>query len=473
MTDAETSRWSDLFERRNVAPLITLSLGVALHAFNGFLVATSLPTAVDEIGGVELMSWSFTVYLVMAIVGGSGAARLKLRVGARKGMMLPALVFLAGTLLAGMAPSMPVFLAGRAFQGLGEGIITALCYALIPALFPSRLVARVFGVEAMVWAVGAFGGPLVSGILTETISWRAAFFVNVPVVLLFLALVARVVPAEALGTEAKAFPLGRLAGIGAGIMLVAVAAVSGAPTRTAFLILAAMAILVGVFVVDRRRPDRLFPSDAVAFTTTVGAGLWMILLMPVAQASTSVYLNITAQHLWGYGPTVAGYIHAIMALSWSGSALLVAGVDDPRRRLLLVRLGPVLIVAGLVGIVLAMVTDTPLALIPCQIAVGTGFGASWSFLSQAIMEAAREGERDRASAMLPTVLSAGYALGAAIAGLVANTAGFTHELAPESMVRAVSLTFSVGAALGTLGILASLGVSLRGKAAGPPPLPGR
>ena len=151
------SRWSDLFERRAAAPLITLSLGVALHAFNAFLVMTALPTAVVEIGGVELMSWSSTVYLVLAIVGGAGAARLKQKLGGRRAMILPAAIFLVGTLIAGAALSMPVFLVGRALQGIGEGVISALCYALIPELFPSALIARVFGVEAMVWAIGAFG----------------------------------------------------------------------------------------------------------------------------------------------------------------------------------------------------------------------------------------------------------------------------------------------------------------------------
>lgn len=472
MTDTP-SRWIDLFERRNAAPLITLSLGVALHAFNGFLVATSLPTAVVEIGGVALMSWSFTVYLVLAIVGGAAGARLKQHIGARRAMILSALIFLAGTLAAGMAPSMPVFLVGRALQGAGEGVISALCYALIPALFPSRLVARVFGVEAMVWAVGAFGGPLVSGFLTETVSWRAAFFVNVPIVAIFVALVAWVVPDDAGGGRSRVLPLGRLAGCGVGIMLVAVAAISGSPASAAALILGAVLVLVGVFVIDRRRPDRLFPSDAFGVTTTVGAGLWMILLMPVAQASASVYLNITVQHLWGYGPTVAGYFHAAMALSWSGSALAVAGVDDPRWRLLLIRLGPVLVSGGLSGIVVAMATDTPWAIFPCQIAVGSGFGVAWAFLSQAIMESAQPGERDLASGMLPTVLSGGYALGAAIAGLVANASGFSPELSPDAIVHAIGRTFGVGIALGALAFVAGFGVTLRGKMEGASLVPGR
>jgi MFS family permease len=462
------SSWSELFERRNATALITLSLGVALHAFNGFLVATALPTAVLEIGGVELMSWSFTVYLVFAIVGGAGAARLKQMIGGRQAMILPALVFLAGTLIAGFAPSMPVFLFGRVLQGIGEGIISGLCYILIPELFPSRLIARVFGVEAMVWALGSFGGPLVSGILTETISWRWAFFVNVPVVALFLVLVPRVVPAgKGSADSKKAVPLARLAGCGVGIMMVSVASISHDVALATLLILAAVAMLVGVFVVDRRRADRLFPSDAFAFTTTVGAGLWMILLMPTAHASSSVYLNITIQHLWGYGPTIAGLMHATMAMSWSGSALVAASVDDPGRRLLLIRLGPALVVAGLLGIVLSILGDVPLAIVPCQIVIGAGFGMNWSFLSQAIMESARPGERDSATTMLQVVLSSGYALGSAIAGLAANMAGFAPTLGPGAIVGPITLAIAVGTGLGAFAILAGFGVRL------PRPAPGR
>ena len=475
MTDAETSRWSDLFERRNAAPLITLSLGVALHAFNGFLVATALPAAVIDIGGVELMSWSFTVYSVLSIVGGAGAARLKQMVGGRQAMILPALVFLVGTLIAGMAPTMPIFLAGRALQGVGEGIISALCYIFIPVLFPSRLIARVFGVEAVVWALGSFGGPLIAGILTEAVSWRMAFFVNVPVTILFLALVTRVVPADAGGgdAEGRTAPFGRLGGIGFGIMLVAVAAISHEVASATFLIFGAAAVLVGVFAFDRRRSDRLFPSDAFSFTTTVGAGLWMILLMPVAHASASVYLNITAQNLWGYGPTAAGLIHATMAMSWSGSALIFASVDDPRRRLVLIRLGPVLVAAGLAGIGLAIRHDTPWMLVPCQILIGTGFGGCWAFLSQAIMESARPGERDVATTMLQTVLASGYALGAAVAGLGVNMAGFAPTLGAEGIVHPVTRAIAVGVCICALAILAGFGVRLKPKLESSSATPGR
>lgn len=476
MAETETpTSWRELFTRQNAPPLITLSLGVILHAFNGFLVATALPTAVLEIGGIEFMSWSFTVYLVLSIVGGAGAARLKQMVGGRRAMVLPALVFLVGTLIAGFAPSMPIFLVGRALQGIGEGTISALCYIFIPVLFPSRLIARVFGVEAMMWALGSFGGPVIAGILTETISWRMAFFVNVPVALLFLGLVTRFVPADPGSPDPKArtVPLGRLAGCGVGIMLVAVAAISGGSISATLLIAGALAILIGVFVFDRGRSDRLFPSDAFALTTTVGMGLWMILLMPVAHSPVSTYLNIAIQNLWGYQPTVAGLIHATMALSWSGSSLLVAGVDSPARRLALIRLGPVLVVSGISGILLAIRNDVPWAIVPCQIAIGTGFGCCWSFVSQAIMESARPGERDAATTMLQTVLSSGFAVGAAIAGLSVNSAGFAPQLGAEGVVQPMTRAILVGVCIGSFAILAAWGVRLKPKSADPPPASGR
>jgi len=77
MMDASPTRWSELLTPEYAIATTTLCLGVSLFAFNGFLVSTSLPTAVEELGGAALISWSLTVYLVFAIVGGSGAAVIK------------------------------------------------------------------------------------------------------------------------------------------------------------------------------------------------------------------------------------------------------------------------------------------------------------------------------------------------------------------------------------------------------------
>ncbi|MCX8280479.1 MFS transporter [Phyllobacterium sp. 0TCS1.6C] len=457
--------WSELLTARYSAATATLCLGVALFAFNGFLVSTSLPTAVGEIGGLALISWAFTLYLVLSIVGGSAGALLKARLGARSTLVASALVFLAGTLVAAFASSMTEVLVGRALQGLGEGVIAAICYALIPELFPSRLVAKVFGAEAVVWAIAAFGGPLISGLLTEHLSWRAAFLVNVPLSLIFIALVLRIVPRFSGASGPLSVPFLRLAAIGGGIMQVALASIAGTLALEIGLVAGAALVLAAVVIIDRRSRTPLFPSDAFALNTTVGIGLWIVLFMPVAQAATAVYLVMTLQKLWGYGPTMAGTFYATFAIAWSLCAILVANIHSQRKRAWLIRLGPTLLVAGLAIIVAGFALDVPAVVMAGQVSIGTGFGISWGFLSQAVMESARSGERDRASALLPTLQSAGYAIGAAIAGLAANAVGYPLAASPEALRSATMAIFMVSTIIGIGALIAGYALPMKKRAA--------
>jgi MFS family permease len=449
------ARWSELFTPRYWAATVTLCLGVALFAFNAFLVSTALPTAVREIGGVAVIAWATSIYLALSIVGGAAASRLKSRYGARAALIASGVLFLGGTLIAASASSMTEVLIGRALQGIGEGIISALCYTLIPELFPPRLIAKVFGAEAVVWAAAAFGGPLLAGLVTETISWRAAFLINVPVIAIFIALVLVVVPRASAEPTRTPMPLLRLAAIGAGIMLVTFSAIATTSAGKAALVLLAGAVLVVTVIHDRKSASSLFPSDAFSLSTRVGSGLWIVFLMPLAHASTAVYLVLTLQTLWGFGATVAGAFNASLALAWSFFAIAVANLSPGANRPTFIASGPVLLVVGLATIVAGLVSDHAVVALAGQITIGAGYGIAWAFLSQAVMEDARTGERDRASSALPTLQSAGYAIGAALAGLVANAAGYA--VTDMDAVRSAAITvFAVSAAIGLMAVAAGL-----------------
>ena len=413
-----------------------------------------------DVDGGALMSWAVTVYLVPSILGGSCAAVFKQRIGARATLFLAGLMFLAGTLVASLAGSMATILLGRALQGAGDGVIAALCYALIPALFPSALIARVFGVEALVWAASAFGGPVLSGLVTQWISWRAAFLVNVPLIAAFLALVPLVTPREqgpdATGNAATLRGTGllgiRLTGIAAGIMAVAVAAILPMAAGRLACVAAAFVLLVWSVRSDRSGAIRLFPATMFRLSSRIGAIYWIILLMPLAQAVSGVYLVLGLQAIWGLRPALAGGIGALMALSWSLSALLVAG--HPRLRTGLARSGPALNAIGLFCLLLALRSGSIAVVVLAQLVIGTGYGVCWATLSQVVMETAEPEDRDRATALVPTVQSAGYAIGAAVAGLAANGAGLPRALheggavtAPISCAYAVSVVIATVAAL--------------------------
>lgn len=444
--------WRDLLQGQNGRVTATACLGEAIYALNVFLVSTAMPSVVRDIGGVRFLAWVNTLYLIAAIVVGAATGFLKQRLGTRRLMLTGAVCFAFGSLAAASAPAMVVVLIGRTLQGAGEGAIAASAYALLAEHLPRPLIPRALGAMAMVWAFGALAGPLLGGALTEFLSWRAALLLNLPLIATFAALVFFSVPGGAPADAGPRLPASRLALLAAGIMLVTIASVAG---DLAWPLLAGgVAVLVGVVAVDRMATVHLFPRDAFRPATQLGAVLWVALLMPLGQASTSVFLPITVQDLWGYRPVIAGIVVATMALSWSVSALLVTLPRD-LRPVRCIQFGAVLTALGLAAATLAVPRHALLLLLGAQVTIGVGFGIGWGFLNQAGGQAAAETERDLAAALLPTTQNAGYALGAALAGLIANTTGYARELALGAGHGGTAV-FAVGTALATLAALASL-----------------
>ncbi|URK88970.1 MFS transporter [Rhizobium sp. RCAM05350] len=444
--DAELAGgWGELMRPRYLVSTITLCLGVALFAFNEFFISTALPTAVEELGGAALLSWAFTLYLVFAIIGGLVAANLKQRFGARNTLLAAATVFIVGTVLATFATDMTQVLAGRLLQGAGEGIVAALCYALIPELFPSRLVPKVFGAEAIVWAMAAFSGPLVAGGLTEHFSWRAAFFVSIPAAAIFIILVLAIVPrGVSCSRQASSIPFARLIAAGAGILMISLSGIAGGTLPMTALLIGAAVVLTTVVYRDRRSPNPVLPRAAFSVREALGTGLWVILLMPLAQAAGSVFLVYSLQHLWQLGPTAAGALSAVMAISWSLTAIGVASLRSLALRNRVMLAGPVLLAIGLAAVLMAIATGSLWLVLPGQVMIGAGFGVSWGTLSQLMMDVSTDDERDRTSAMLPTLQSAGYAIGAAVFGLVANVTGFGGAASTDTMRHAMLVVFAAG-----------------------------
>lgn len=145
-----------LLQRRNLASLVLVNMGVGTHAIVWFMVVTAMPSVVDDLRAAPYLSWATSIYLVSTILGGASMALLKARLGARPALVLAGIVVMAGGLLAAAAPGIALVLVGRVLQGLGEGVLVALSYALVRELFDIRLLPRVFGIQAVTWAFAIF-----------------------------------------------------------------------------------------------------------------------------------------------------------------------------------------------------------------------------------------------------------------------------------------------------------------------------
>lgn len=455
MSDRVEGKWAEIFGPQYLPSTVILCLGVALFAFNAFLSTTALPSAVEELNGVEVISWATTLYLVFAIVGGAGSVMVKQRLGSRWALLSMALVFLVGTLVAASAGTMNQVLIGRAVQGLSEGVVAALCFALIPELFPNRLVPKVFGMQAVIWAIAGFGGPALAGALTEFVSWRAAFLINVPLVLIFALMVSLVIPNVARSVEQSGFPGIRLLAIGGGILLIAIAAIMP-PLTAALLTALAMVALVGAIWLDRGNAAPLTPTGAFWSRSALGPGFWVVLLMPVAGSVSAVYLVLLLQHLWGYGPTLAGGVSAIMAIAWSASSITVANVRQRATRKILIRTGPILLALGLAGVLIGLQMTLPPVVFAAQVLIGMGFGISNGYTMLSLIEASDDADRDRTSALIPTTQSAGNAIGAAVAGLAANAAGFATATTSGAVLQAIVPLFVTGIVIALIAGVAAM-----------------
>ena len=418
--------WGALLQPQGLPALAVLLGGVLLHSMNVLLLATVLPTIVGELGGAALMSWPTTAFLASSIVAATCTGLLTASIGARAAYCTGAFVFGAGATLCSLAPDMGCIVAGRFVQGFGGGVLTAVAYIVVRSTFPEAAWARAIALLSGMWSVSIVVGPLAGGVFALYGDWRGVF-VAVSAIAFVLALGAwgalPAIASAAVPRKVPKVPGLRVALICAAIAGTSSAAVVASPLAKAGLIALSVAVLALMIRIDRRAVAPLLPGDAFSFKTPTGLGLWLILLLCVAYSPVQIFVPIFLQRLHGFDPLAAGYAVAGASFGWTSAALLVAGAAGawPDRLMLA---GPITMAIGLAALAL-LAPSAPLPMLPAIVVLGAGIGLCWAFVAQRVMSGARPGEESIAASSVPTVQQMGFALGAALAGLAANTSGFS------------------------------------------------
>jgi MFS family permease len=150
-----------------------------------------MPTVVGQLGGIELYAWTFSAYLLSSTASVLVYGRLADLYGRKRMFLVATGTFLVGSALCGLAQSTPQLIAFRFIQGLGAGGVYPIVLTIIGDAFPLDARAQLVGVLAAIWGVSALVGPAIGGFLAEQVSWRWAFYVNLPLSILAMVLVAR------------------------------------------------------------------------------------------------------------------------------------------------------------------------------------------------------------------------------------------------------------------------------------------
>ena len=430
----KSATWGDLLKGRNGLLALALVGGVALHAINVHIVTTVLPSVVKDIGGLDWYAWNTTLFVVASIVGAALSVRLLAIVGPRNAYLVALLVFALGSAVCASASSMPWMLTGRSVQGLGGGTLAALSYALIRIVFAPPLWPRAVALVSGMWGVATLCGPAVGGLFAQGGHWRWAFWTLLPIALLQGVLVISQLRSSGEKTSSDAakpgIPLVQIVLLVASVLAVATGSLSSVLAWQGTGVALGLALGLAMLYYDRRGSVSILPAGASVLGTPLGM-IYASIALLLLGTTTEIFVPYFLQILHGLTPLAAGYLTAAMAGGWTVGSLLSSsheGVGAIR----LLRFGPLLSALSLLTLAVLMPFGGEMApvmfIVLCGLAlagVGAGVGIGWPHLLTRVLTLAPVGQESTASAAITTVQLYGMAIGAAVAGLVANAAGLT------------------------------------------------
>lgn len=407
-------------------------LGMFLAALEGTVVGTAMPTIVSSLGGIERYSWVFSLYLLTSTVTMPIWGKLSDLFGRRRLYQLGIAVFLLGSVLSGVAQTMEHLIVARAVQGLGAGALVPLALTIVGEIYTLQERARMQGVFSGVWGIASIVGPVAGGLITDNLSWRWVFFINIP----FGLLAAFVIGGALVEPAPESRP--RVDYLGAATLMASISALlyglaEGAQewgytdVRTLGVLALAVAFAVAFFAIERRVPEPIIPlgifqNRTVALATVNG------ILIGIAFFGAVSFIPLFVQGVTGASATAAGSALTPLLLSWvlmsivGGRILQRVGV----RRMVVS--GMILLTLGFLGATTFKQGTSQWVIMADMAIMGSGMGLTVFTLLMAVQMSVTRAQLGVATSLNMFSRSIGGAIGVALMGATL-TSSLTARLA--------------------------------------------
>ncbi|WP_242876310.1 MDR family MFS transporter [Desulfosporosinus hippei] len=431
-------------------------VSILLVAIDTTIVTTAMPHIVEQLGGLNLLSWVFAIYLLTSSVTTPIYGKLADLFGRKSIFIFGIVLFVIGSMVSGMAQTMYQLIIFRGFQGLGAGAVMPLTFTIIADLYPGEARAKMQGVFSSVWGVAGLLGPLIGGLFVDHISWRWIFYINVPIGMVAIFLVLSFLHETPLEKSKKIIDYWGAALFTLSMSSLLFALISGGQVyawdsvEIISLFTAAVAFLTAFLYVETKTkepmlPLSLFKIPVIAVSNAVGFVASGVLI------GVNVYLPIWIQTLLGHSATSSGLTLMPMSFAWPLASTLAGQFMYRIGSKATAVFGAVLIMAGSAWLLLVHTGSPYWYFVGVMVVIGFGMGCSFTPLTVLVQSAVGWNLRGAATASNTFSRSLGQTVGVAVFGTV-----FNNTMNQSGMAQGLHVVFILVFAISIATLLISI-----------------
>ncbi len=409
-------------DRSRAVLLVTLAifLQVLLAALDTTIVSTAMPTVAAALGGMHLYSGVFSAYMIASTIATPIAGKLSDQFNRKKMYLASITAFLATSMLCGVAPSMIWLIVCRALQGLAGGTMFAISLSLVAVLYAPHERGKIQGIISSLWAIASMIGPPLGGYVVQHLSWRWAFYLNLPVGILAMAFIHRFLhdPATA----------GRHATIdyaGAAVLTTLVAGVMvlsnnlQAFSRLALLLSGAalVALLLVLVRIERRAVAPIMPLALLRQGDIAAANLTTF-VTGICTFGFIVFAPLFVQGVLSGTATAAGLVLIPLSIGWGGGSFSSAHFLNRVGYRPVAMLGALFMIAGFGYLSFAMHSPTFAGIATVGFVIGAGMGLATNVITVAVQNSAAPQHIGTATSSTIFSRALGGAVGVSLLGAI-------------------------------------------------------
>ncbi|MFA9560596.1 MDR family MFS transporter [Evansella sp. AB-rgal1] len=450
--------------QRNIT--IALLIATFLAAIEVTVISTAMPVITRDLGGLDLISWVYAIYLLTYAVMTPIFGKLADLFGRKKIFITGASLFLLGSILCGFSQSMEQLIFYRAIQGVGAGALLPMSFTIVGDVFKYEQRAKVQAIIGSIWGIAGIFGPLVGGFFVDFLTWHWIFFINIPFGLVAMFLIGKFLK-ENIEKQKRSIDYGGAVTfiIGMGALLYALLSIENEgslSTTMLFGLFGIALVFLSVFVIIQLKvrepmvPFHLFKNRHLLIANVSGLILGAILI------GLTAFMPLWVQGVLLLAATSSGLTLIPMSIGWplgsflSGRFILGLGTK------VISLTGVILIAMGTFTLTFITSSTPNVLLIIIMFFIGLGFGLAMTIFTVIVQSSVDWSNRGTASSSNAFLRTLGQTLGIAVLGMVLNQhiGGHTNNgtnVAPEILAGGLHSIFVILAILGLILVVIVIG----------------